>query len=232
MALLSAFVLAYLVVRSRRDAWRVGAVIAGLVAVFVAFSLATFDQWLPIYYQPARLATGTFAEALAGHLISPSRGLLVFTPVLLAIPLLALLTPQRLRQRGVLLVVALGWPLAHWIVVSRHPQWYGGFSYGPRLMTDVLPGLFLAVILLWPVSLRSLASRAVVGLAAVLAVFGVWVHTVQGLHNYYTLVWNAAPRIEDRPDKAWDWRYPQFLTDHDRNVQRLLDYGEPVTPTD
>lgn len=221
MALLAPFVLGYLLIRSRRDAWRAAAVLGLLIAAFMVFSRATYGDWLPVYYRPGRLATETFGEALAGHLISPSRGLLVFTPVLVLIPLLALVTPSRVRERGGLLIVALGWPIAHWIVVSQHAQWYGGFSYGPRLMTDALPGLFLAIVLLWPATLRTWPSRVVVGLGAALAVFGIWIHTVQGLHNEQTLMWNVAPRVEDRPDKVWDWRYPQWLATPDREQERL-----------
>lgn len=225
MALLVPFVLGYLFLRTRRDAWRVTAVAGVLTAGFVGFSLVTFGDWLPVYYRPGRLATDTFGEALAGHLVSPSRGLLVFTPVLIVIPLLALVTPSLVRQRVGLLVIAVGWPIAHWLMVSRHPEWYGGFSYGPRLMTDALPGLFLAVVLLWPPSLRTWPARIVIGLGAVLAAFGIWVHTAQGLHNEQTLMWNVAPRIEERPEKAWDWRYPQWLATPEREAQRLADHG-------
>ncbi|MBI1351701.1 MAG: hypothetical protein GC156_11350 [Actinomycetales bacterium] len=225
MALLAPFALGLVLVRRPAAGGKAVARLAVLAGAFVLASNLLYGAWPPPYYQPQRLGTDTFGEALLGHLVSPSRGLLVFTPVLVLLPLFAIRAPAQARRYGGLLVVALGWPLAHWIVVARHPQWYGGFSYGPRLMTDVLPGLFLAFVLVWPRSYRTWPARLLVGAAAVLAAFGVWVHTVQGLYNVSTAAWNEVPRIEDDPAKAWDWRYPQWLQTPEREAERRAGLG-------
>lgn len=203
--------------------------LAGLFVGFVAFSNVAYGSWLPPYFLPGRLGGGSVVEALAGHLVSPSRGLLVYLPVVLAIPALAFANRQQVRAHRGLLVVAVGWPVALWITASLHPQWYGGFSFGPRILTDALPGLFLALVLVWPRTPVTSAQRVIVGAAAVLALFGIWMHTVQGLHNQYTLIWNVAPRIEDDPGKAWDWAYPQWLATEEREAERIARV-ESATP--
>ena len=81
---------------------------------------------------------------MLGNLVSPARGLLVFSPVLLfAIPgvIRAIRSPVY-RPWGWAIAVAV---VAHWIAISSFPHWWGGYSFGPRLMTDVLPFLILAV---------------------------------------------------------------------------------------
>lgn len=76
-----------------------------------------------------------------GLLASPAKGLLVFTPVAL-VALLGLV--DHLRRRDLALAAPLGAGiLAHWLLVGRWGEWHGGESWGPRLMTDVLPLLFV-----------------------------------------------------------------------------------------
>ena len=56
-----------------------GGAISG--AGYFAVNLATSQRWLPGYYAPGRLTKShTFFEAVAGNLISPQRGLLVWCP--------------------------------------------------------------------------------------------------------------------------------------------------------
>src|SRR5262249_27765673 len=69
--------------RARLGAFLLGA--GGVAMVFAAASRLIYGAWLPPYYQPAFFGTNQFfAEALAGQLVSPARGLFVYSPVLLA----------------------------------------------------------------------------------------------------------------------------------------------------
>jgi hypothetical protein len=77
----------------------------------------------------------------AGLLVSPAKGLLVFTPVA-AIAVAGLVRAFRRGERwlaGSLGVAAL----AHFVLMGRWSEWHGGESWGPRLMTDALPLLFV-----------------------------------------------------------------------------------------
>lgn len=55
------------------------------LALFLLWSRIEFTNWLPIYYSVARLQAerDPLSRALLGHLFSPSRGLLVYSPFLL-----------------------------------------------------------------------------------------------------------------------------------------------------
>src|SRR5262249_31770540 len=109
------------------------------LAPWIALNLAVFGAVLPPYYLPSRLTgSAPAAEALAGNLISPARGLFVFSPILLlTLPgiVLALRAPRE-RALGLAFGAIV---VAHWIAVSRFPHWWGGASFGPRLMSDIVP---------------------------------------------------------------------------------------------
>ena len=77
----------------------------------------------------------------AGLLVSPGKGLLWFTPVAL-VALAGLVQALRSRDRWLPVACGLG-ALVHLVAMGRWSEWHGGWSFGPRLMTDALPLLFL-----------------------------------------------------------------------------------------
>jgi hypothetical protein len=117
-------------------------------------------------------------------------------------------------------LIALCWPITHLIVISRFPHWWAGFSFGPRLCTDLLPGLF--VLLCLTIQQARATSAWLLPLAiALLGLPSILINTYQGLYNTATQHWNDRPNIDRNPRLLFDWRYPQFLATKARNVQRL-----------
>ena len=83
----------------------------------------------------------TWGVGQAGLLVSPGRGLLWYTPVA-AIAILGLVRSFRFGERW--LASALGSAaLAHLVFMGKWGEWHGGESWGPRMLTDALPLLFL-----------------------------------------------------------------------------------------
>lgn len=224
MSLLAPFLLLYLFLYRHLAAVQCGAVLAGLLAGFALWSQHEYGQWLPTYYLPQRLAPTDFATAAWQDLFGPSRGLFVFSPFLALVPLLALPLALVRRERDDLcmLLVGLAWPIAHWLAVARFPHWWAGWSFGPRLMFDCLPGLFLALFH----SLHRLRrSRAwVYALIGVLGAFSIYVNVHQAFVNPYPMRWNAEPNVDEYPEYVSDWRYPQFLHDAERHRRRLEEF--------
>lgn len=71
-----------------------------------------------------------------GLLLSPAKGLLVFTPVV-AVGIVGLFSQSRRRP---FMAATLGLAfLAHLVFTGRWREWHGGESFGPRLMTDAVP---------------------------------------------------------------------------------------------
>jgi len=199
--------------KHRAQLWPYLAGASAVAVPFVASSLSTFGSVLPPYFAATRLSPGgsTFGEALLGNLVSPGRGLLVFSPILLV----AVLSAIRRAFRGELdpteRVFALA-VLLHWIVISSFPHWWGGHSIGPRLFTDALP--YLAYFLIAPVDavLGDLPRRRLAATAlGLLATVSIFVHargaTVRAVHG-----WNdGPPNVDAAPARLWDWSDLQFL---------------------
>ncbi len=182
---------------------------AAIAIPFGLYSLRTFGSLLPAYYLPERLAPGDghFVEALLGNLVSPARGLWIFSPVLL-------LGLWGARARAAPLTAAerlfLAVPLAHWVAISSFPHWWAGDSFGPRFFTDVLP--YLVYFLVSPLEAVRARPRQPLTLALGLtAALSVAIH-LRGATAVATHQWNdGPPTVDQAPGRVWDWRDLQFL---------------------
>ncbi len=192
--------------------------LAMFIVIFISFSLREYHSALPPYYQLTRLAgTGDFKTALYGLLLSPSRGLLVFSPHLLFVLPAGLLVLRRDRMH---LIFAYAWMLVQLLSISRFPHWWGGHSFGARLLTDITPALLLIAI----GTVAGLRGRLKVVFVTLLVLTGVGsiaINTGQGLYNRATIRWNFYPEIDPNPEYLFDWRYPQFMATPDKLEERM-----------
>ncbi len=122
-------------------------------------------------YGSRRLADGRplwmASNGLEGFvgLLASNRGLLWYSPFLLLLLRSPASMTRRLPGGGVFLAAAA----AVLYVSARTPDWAGGYCYGPRLATDVLPVLVAA--LAGPLeALRSRAGKVVLALAILVSV--------------------------------------------------------------
>jgi len=187
---------------------------AACIAIpWMAFNNWTWGMVLPPYYLPGTIAVGnnsTFGEALLGNLISPARGLFVFSPVLI-FAISGFWLALRTRE-GRLLHIAFGLIVVlHWILVSHLNQWWGGYCFGPRYMTDVLPFLtyFLAFTLQWCLSAHSPQRKMVAVCIVGLALVSISIHA-QGALRFAPHRWSSDPDIDTHTSRLWDWHDLQF----------------------
>ncbi len=188
---------------------------AGWLALFVGYSLSVYEWVLPSYYGSSHTVHHRFSlwglvgvppEGVLGTLVSPSRGLFLYTPFLLVV-LFAVAWCWRSfdhRQRWAA-GVATAVIAVHWKLVASSVVWGGGASFGPRLLSDLLP---------WFLVLAAVSAEAVrcpppgvrrwkwawVAATLLLAVPSVWIH-----HR------GAVERMTIRDWGVWNWRYPPFL---------------------
>jgi hypothetical protein len=202
-----------------------GYVITSLIWLggFVVYSESNFGRLVPAQYQQVggfELTPSGWLEALAGLLVSPSRGILVFSPVLIVVVVWAV-RHRRLLPSPWLVGVAVAACALQLVLVASWKVWWGGFAYGPRLLTDLVPWLALlamAAVVAWtragagsrPGNRRGVRG-AELAVAGVLLGLSVWINW-RGANAIATAWWNVLPvGIDVAPGRLWDWSNPQFL---------------------
>jgi hypothetical protein len=146
---------------------------------------------------------------LPGVLLSPSRGLFVYAPILL-FAAGGLLAAAR-RCRGGVPGYAAAAVVAGVATIAQFSVWWGGHSFGPRLLCDVLPVFALGIVPVWGWAQRSPGRRWLVGATFVVSVL------VEAVGAFYypsprTVEWNISPQDVDLThERLWDWRDAQLL---------------------
>lgn len=145
---------------------------------------------------------GDVLAGLAGTLVSPSRGLLVYTPWV-ALSILLLPKIRRDLKREPLLLFVLAGLIPYGLLLSKYSCWWGGWTFGPRFWTDAIPPLALLGGFVYHYALKE--SRLTQLAFGVTAVFALSVQLVGVV--CYPSSWNCAPTpIEDDRERLWDWR--------------------------
>ena len=204
-------------------------VLGAVVAAVAAHNLAIFGSVQGGYAELHRTHAehhgvasawgASFGAGLAGVLVSPSRGLFIYSPVLLfpAVGLLAWLV----RRRGGLLACAAVAVAVGIGTIAQFSVWWGGHSFGPRLLADVLPAMVLGVVPVWPAIRRGPVGRWLFAAAFAVSVL------VQAVGAFYypsprNVDWDTSPTdVDVAHERLWDWRDSQLL--------RLLRNG-PASP--
>jgi len=126
-------------------------------------------------------------RGFSGLLFSPSRGLLVYSPVLI-FALWGLVRLWRNPRLSVLRPISIAAVLIL-LLPAKWFSWYGGQSFGYRLMVDALPLVALGSVAVIENIRR---QKALVALFAVLLVWSVGVQII-GAYAYNTIGWNLRP---------------------------------------
>ncbi len=208
-------VTAYVALHYRRYLLRYLLFAALLAAPFVWINLRLYGGILPPYFAANRLGLPpTLGEALLGNLVSPGRGLFIFSPVLLLVPA-GVLARARRRQLGPLEWTLIAIILLHWLVISAFIQWTAGHSFGPRFFADVLPYMvfFLIPILeaIQTPARPAVTRAALLGLYGLLFVASAVIHH-RGAASPAVAGWNVSPlNVDAAPWRVWDWSDIPFL---------------------
>jgi hypothetical protein len=194
----------------RRPLVRFACGTATISCAFIVLNLALYGQLLQPYFRASRLGlSATTVEALLGNLISPSRGLILFVPASLVCAYGFVLKRRAGTLTSLDLAIASS-AVGSWVLVSLFPTWYGGWSFGPRFLTDIAP------MLVWflPPVFESVVSRRRVTLGAVVTVAFVLSFAIQarGSLDQSTADWNWSPHgVDVDHGRLWDYGDPQFL---------------------
>jgi hypothetical protein len=189
---------------------------AAWLGLFFYYSWHNFGRLFPKYYEPGRLLFANFLIALRGNLISPSRGVLVFVPVLWFVALV-LIVYWRYRPMPRLTWLALYVVVSTILIISGFSHWWGGASFGPRFSTDAVPWFVLLAIIGIRAGLNRRQQEVVSSagwttqlvFGGLLLAAGIFINA-RGATALATWRWNPGDAIQVNA-KLWDWRQPQFL---------------------
>ncbi len=224
MALLVPFELLFIFSYNKKTAFKIASLLLLLLMCFVWWSSNELHQFLPDYYIPQRLGGDRFYEALYNNVLGPSRGFLVYSPFIIVAWACFKDSIRQVVLKKTWLLLGLAWPLLHLFTISRFHQWWGGWTPGPRLITDALPGLFLLTLHTWPTRWRLAKSKSSIVILSVACLFSIFVNFFHGLFSYqYMRSFYSEPNIDIYQEYLSDWRYPQFLFNKERRAARLLD---------
>jgi hypothetical protein len=175
---------------------------AAIGAALVSYNRAYLGRPTGYYSQfdAANFAT-PFLDGLGGTLLSPSRGLFLFTPwTIVAFAYLPFAFVQ-LRKATLLpwLLVTL---VAHAVLISTFTMWWAGHCFGPRFWTEVIPliAIGLGMALKW----AKQRARVIYSVSLVLVAGSIAVQ-ILGVTQYPS-GWQERPTLIDHaPERLWDW---------------------------
>lgn len=182
-----------------------GAVPLVLHAIYASVYLGSpFSTGYWIAYPEAANFRGNPLLGLPGLLVSPSRGLFVFSPIFLfAVAGAAIALRDRRR-----------WPNAPFLAVgivllvllySFWSTWWGGQTFGYRYLIEALPGLMVFLAIAWEERIGR--SRA---LKAAFALCLAWSVGVQAL-GAYVQPSGFGQRLEEGPSALWSVRESEIV---------------------
>lgn len=188
---------------------------AGPALLFAAYNQARFGSPLATGYAgELEQWTTPWAEGLAGLLISPGRGLLIYCPLVIGA---AACAPEFKRRAPALALIG---PLGLALLLALYCRWWaweGGWCWGPRFLVPALPWLLLPLVSFFSgevVGWRAHVVRLSLGLAAATSFLSVWVNP----HDYYQwmkrwMLENPQLHGGDHWFQAlrWDWSYAPIV---------------------
>ena len=184
-----------------------GIIVGGMVA---AYNVAVFGNLRGGYGLVTAPFSGAQLRGFAGILFSPSRGLMIYTPFLVAgfIGLWITLRNSAVRRNPVYAIAAL-FVICDLILIASWKSWWGGWSYGPRILTEATAML---VVLAVPAAEKFRAQRWARVSFVILTAYSVAVQTLGAVAYRPIGGWNSYPvSVDKRPDRLWDWRDSQIL---------------------
>jgi hypothetical protein len=178
--------------------------------LFMAYNMQYFGAPLTTGFAAAVISPSSFwgassyilstplLKGLMGILVSPGRGLLIYSPIfVLSLAGIVMIW----RESGYVLLKYLSLSVVFLLILAaKYVNWWGGHSYGPRLLADITPilCLFLYPAFEWS-EMRRFPKFAFIGLCGL----SVSIHAVGAFSDGS---WNYTPiNVDQAPERLWSW---------------------------
>jgi hypothetical protein len=198
----------YVAIHQRRHLAQFVLWAAPVAVVFFSYQMIVRHSLIPLYLTAPK-NSNPFWEGVAMNLFSPSRGLFIFTPVLLFSVAGMVLACRRGWCGGLSAYLAVIVVLHALVVMTIWP----GHCYGPRYFADITGILmfFLIPAILWWQKSTPPARTASAAAFLALVAWGIFVHG-HGATSIAANQWSALPlNVDTARWRVWQWSDAQFL---------------------
>ena len=156
------------------------------------------------------LGQETCSRSATGTLLSPSRGLFIFSPWVAIAMLTVPFAASRIRRSGLIAWSFLAL-IPYFLLFSKYAVWWGGHCFGPRYWTDVMP--LLALLLAFGMDWAAKRSRVLTGAFFATIALAISIQIIGAF--CFPSSWNLAPvDVDTHHQRLWDW--------HDTELTRCL----------
>ena len=143
---------------------------------------------------------GNILPGLVGVLISPARGLLIFSPIFIfsLIYLFYSLFSKDIAPVYRYLSICV---VLYILMVSKHFMWWGGHCFGYRLLIELIPALIIFLALYWEkIMVKHWHLKIIFG---ILLLISIYIHFLGA--NYFPAGFNWSPNdIDSHPKRLWN----------------------------
>ena len=149
-------------------------------------------------------------KGMAGLLFSPGRGLFVFSPFFIfAVPFWLYAFWPSARIDLFYRFIAFG-IMANLLLFSSWSIWWGGWSFGYRMLLETVP--FLTVFLALAYERVIVYRRWLHVLFFFSVLISFYIHFLGA--NLYPTDWNSRVNIDSHPERNWDWQDSELKALH------------------
>lgn len=184
---------------------------------YFGISYSIDGSFIPQYLlmSGSKMDLSIFLEGMFGALLSPSRGMIIYVPMVVIPVYLVIKYRQNLKAKP-LLLLGLSCSLLHLAMISAYSEWWAGASYGSRYTAELIPWLMMAFIFGLDARQNFFSQK---DRQYILIKF-------ERLIFYIIILLGIMINLRGAmSEKTWHWNtYPYSITD---NKWRLFDYKEP-----
>ena len=194
----------------RRLAWvMVAAEIAPAIPLLI-YNLGTVGHYAGAYglFGNRDFFRYNLFSGIGGLLFSPTKGLFVFSPFLIFLPLGLPRVFRNERMRGLAIAALVAFVLE--VLLYAKADWRQGESWGPRWLTDVVPLLVWLVVPAWVAMSKAVRPLFVAAVSAGIVIEAIGAFWYTGASNAAILASNREPH---QMSSAWELRNAPFFAE-------------------
>lgn len=152
----------------------------------------------------------TFFASFSGLLFAPSKGLFIYSPLFLFTLIGIYLAIQ---QKNKILIFFAIFSIIYLSFIAKWSDWHGGWSYGPRMLTDLTPFLTILIspTLTYKKYWQKFQFKIVFGLLFIISIFIHFLGVSVADFSWYRL--QTLNLTLDQSHKAkflWNWDLPEI----------------------